>query len=87
MPNVWKKVGGKMLEKITEVIQDLAESFKEKEYVCYYRTSMGFLEKVYLTKKELVKFINKHSTTELEAYKIKDELKIKREIYIEEDKQ
>ena len=32
-----------MLEKITEAIQDLAESCKEKEYVCYYRTNMGFL--------------------------------------------
>ena len=48
-----------MLEKITEAIQDLAESFKEKEYVCYYRTDMGFLEEIYLTKKELIKFINK----------------------------
>ena len=34
-----------MLEKITEAIEDLTECFKEKEYVCYYRTSMGFLEK------------------------------------------
>lgn len=87
MSNVWKKVGGKMLEKITEAIQDLAESFKEKEYVCYYRTNMGFLEKEYLTKKELVKFINKHPITELEAYKIKDKVKIEREVYIKEDKQ
>lgn len=76
-----------MLEKITEAIQDLAESFKEKEYVCYYRTDMGFLEEIYLTKKELIKFINSNKTTELEAYKIKDKVKIKREIYIEEDKQ
>lgn len=75
-----------MLEKIAETIQDLAESFKEKEYICYYRTSMGFLEKVYLTKKELVKFLKKHPVTELEAYKIKDKVKIEREVHIEEDK-
>lgn len=76
-----------MLEKITEAIQDLTENFKEKEYVCYYRTSMGFIEQVFLTKKELVKFINKHPVTELEAYKIKDKVKIEREVYIKEDKQ
>lgn len=76
-----------MLEKITEAIQDLTENFKEKEYVCYYRTNMGFLEKEYLTKKELVKFINKHPITELEAYKIKDKVKIEREVYIKEGKQ
>lgn len=73
-----------MLEKITEAIEDLTECFKEKEYVCYYRTSMGFLEKEYLTKKELVKFINRHPTTNLEAYKIKDKVKIEREIRLKE---
>lgn len=73
-----------MLEKITEAIQDLTENFKEKEYVCYYRTRMGFIEQVFLTKKELVKFINKHPVTELEAYKIKDKVKIEREIRLKE---
>ena len=73
-----------MFNKLIEKIEDLKETFKEKEYICYYRTSMGFLEKVYLTKKELVKFINKHPTTELEAYKINDKVKTEREVRIKE---
>lgn len=73
-----------MFNELIEKNEDLKETFKEKEYICYYRTSMGFLEKAYLTKKELVKFINKHPTTELEAYKINDKVKIEREVRIKE---
>lgn len=73
-----------MIEKIIEAMQDLTEGFKEKEYVCYYKINMGFLEKVYLTKKELVKFINRNKTAELEVYKIKDKVKIERKITIKE---
>lgn len=75
-----------MFNELIEKIEDLKETFKEKEYICYYRTNMGFLEKVYLTKKELVKFIKKHPVTELEVYKIKDKIKIERKITIKEDK-
>lgn len=76
-----------MLEKIIETIQDLAEIFKDKEYVCYYRTNMDFIEKEYFTKKELVKFINRHPVADLEAYKIKDKVEIERKVCIKEDKQ
>jgi hypothetical protein len=74
-----------MLEKITEAIEDFTEIFKEKEYVCYYRTTAGFIEKVYLTKKELVKFLNKHPIADVDAYKIKDKVEIERKISIKED--
>ncbi len=78
------KEGDQMIEKIIEAMQDLTEGFKEKEYVCYYKINMGFLEKVYLTKKELVKFINRNKTAELEVYKIKDKVKIERKIKIKD---
>lgn len=73
-----------MIEKIIDMIDDLTEFFKEKEYVCYYRNDMGSIIEIYLTKKELDKFINKHQITDMKIYKIKDQLQIERELRIKE---
>lgn len=74
-----------MIEKIVDIINDLTENFKEKEYVCYYKNFMGEIAETYLTKKELYKFINQHQLSEMKIYKIKDQLQIERELRIKEE--
>lgn len=78
-------------KQIVEAFEDFGESFKTKEYVCYYRDNEGFIRETYLTKKELYKFINKHQLADMSIYKIKDKIKdkieIERELRIKEDKQ
>lgn len=77
-----------MIETIIETIENLVEQFKDKEYVCYYNNNhTGGINEIYLTKKELYKFINKHQLADMRIYKIKDRVKIERELRIKEDKQ
>ena len=76
-----------MIQRIIDTIENLIEAFKEKEYVCYYRDSMGFIYETYFTKRELYKFINEHQLADMKIYKIEDQLKIERELRIKEDKQ
>ena len=73
------------MEKIVDMIDDLKECFKKKEYVCYYRDNMGFIHEIYLTKKELYKFINKHQIADMKIYRIKDQIQIERELRIKEE--
>lgn len=74
-------------KQIVEAFEDFGESFKTKEYVCYYRDNEGFIRETYLTKKELYKFINKHQLANMKIYKIKDRIEIERELKIKENKQ
>lgn len=76
-----------MIEKIIDTIENWKEIFKEKEYVCYFRDNNGFICEIYLTKKELYKFINEHQLADMNIYRIKDKLQIERELRIKEDKQ
>ena len=77
----------KMIEKLVDIINDISELFKEKEYVCYYVNNNNSIKEIFLTKKELCKFINEHQLSNMKVYKIKDRIKIERELRIEEDKQ
>lgn len=76
-----------IVEQIVEAFEDFGESFKTKEYVCYYKDNAGFIKEIYLTKKELYKFMNKHQLADMSIYKIKDKIEIERELRIKEDKQ
>ena len=76
-----------IIEQIIEAFENFGESFKTKEYVCYYRDNEGFIRETYLTKKELYKFIDKHQLADMKIYKIKDRIEIERELRIKEDKQ
>ena len=72
-----------MLDKITDIIDYFIEDCKNKEYVCYCAEMIGY-SKQYFTKKQLIKFINEHQLADIEIYKIKDRIKIERELRIQE---
>ena len=74
-----------MFDRIVDIIDNAVEDFKEKEYVCFYTTMVGY-SKQYFTKKQLIKFINEHRLGDMEIYKIKDKVKLERELRILEDK-
>ena len=72
-----------MMEKILDVIDNFMEDLKDKEYVCYYRSMVGY-QKNYFTKEQLIKFINQNQLSDIEIYKIKDRIKLERELRIYE---
>ena len=72
-----------MFDRIVDIIDNAVEDFKEKEYVCFYTTMVGY-SKQYFTKKQLIKFINEHQLADIDVYKIKDKIKIERELRIQE---
>ena len=74
-----------MIEKLVEIIDDIIENCKEKEYVCFYASMVGY-SKQYFTKKQLIKFINEHQLANMEIYKLKEKIKIERELRILDDK-
>lgn len=71
------------MQKIKDIIEDFIEDFKDKEYVCYCSQFTGY-SKQYFTKKQLIKFINEHQLADIDVYKIKDKIKIERELRIQE---
>ena len=57
---------------------------ESKEYVVYRRTIGGYV-KTYLDKKQLKNYINNEQLADLDIYKAKDIIKIKRTLEIEEE--
>ncbi len=71
---------------LEENIEDFIEDSKKKEYVVYYSVNMTNerYNKHLFTKKQLLKFIKEHELYKIEVFKIKDEIKINKNIEIEE---
>ena len=72
-----------MWDKFIDIIDNLIEDSKDKEYVVYCSGITGY-SKQYFTKKQLIKFINKHQLSDIDIYRIKDKIKIERELRIQE---
>lgn len=75
----------KIINSIENAMENILEELKDKEYVCYYNNDKGNINEIYLTKKELYKFINKHQLADMRVYKIKDRVEIVRELSIKEN--
>ena len=75
----------KIINSIENAMENILEELKDKEYVCYYNNDKGNINEIYLTKKELYKFINKHQLADMRVYKIKDRVEIIRELSIKEN--
>lgn len=75
-----------ILKILEENIENFIEDCKEKEYVVYYSVNMtnGRYDKHLFTKKQLLKFIKEHELYKIEVFKIKDEVKINKNVEIEE---
>lgn len=71
---------------LEENIEDFIEDCKKKEYVVYYSTNAidGRYNKYLFTKKQLLKFIKEHELYKIEVFKIKDKVKINKNVEIEE---
>ena len=65
-----------------DTIKDKIE--ESKEYVVYRRTIGGYV-KTYLDKKQLQDYINQNHLADLDIYKTKDLIKLKRTLEIEEE--
>ena len=57
---------------------------ESKEYVVYRNTIGGYV-KIFLSKEELQDYINKEQLADLDVYKTKDKIKIKRTLEIMEE--
>lgn len=64
-----------------DTIKDKIE--ESKEYVVYHKKMGGYV-KTYLNKKQLKNYINSEQLADLDIYKTKDLIKLKRTLEIEE---
>lgn len=70
---------------IVDEILNFIEDCKEKEYVVYEETRIGYINRYLFTKKQLTEYINRHEISKFDVFKIKDAVKIKRTLEVKED--
>ena len=75
-----------MFEMIFDGLNEFLEDCKEKEYVVFYEVNMtnGRYDYYTFTKNQLLNFLKENETKKMIVFKIKDEVKIKKEFTIEE---
>ena len=75
-----------MFEMIFDGLNEFLEDCKEKEYVVFYEVNMtnGRYDYYTFTKNQLLNFLKENETKKIIVFKIKDEVKIKKEFTIEE---
>jgi hypothetical protein len=75
-----------IFQEVAESLNRCIENCKKKEYIVFDNTEMtnGRFNRYYFTKNQLLEYIEKHELCKLKVFRIKDEVKIKKEITIEE---
>lgn len=75
-----------IFQELANGINEFLEACKEKEYIVFDNTEMtnGRFNCYYFTKNQLLEYMKEHELCKLKVFRIKDEVKIKKEFTIEE---